>query len=114
MRSFSVGATVLVLSAAALVACGKSGSSSSPGTAGSSTSPGTAAKCSTAKGDELVVLQDDKHLQTVDNVIPAIYRPSSTPALVAALDKVSSALDTPKLVGLNRQVDVERKTAANV
>jgi len=102
MRSLALGASVLVLSAAALVACGKEGSS------------GQAAKCQTAKGDDLVVLQDDKHLQTVDNVIPAIYKPLSTPPLVQALDKVSTALDTNKLIGLNRQVDVERKTAVNV
>ncbi|HSV67789.1 MAG TPA: glycine betaine ABC transporter substrate-binding protein [Mycobacteriales bacterium] len=102
MRSLAVGVSVLVVSGAALVACGSEGSS------------GTAKKCAAAKGEELVVLADDKKLQTVDNIIPAVYRPAATPALVAALDKVSAALDTPKLIRLNRQVDVERKTAANV
>jgi osmoprotectant transport system substrate-binding protein len=109
MRSFTLGASVLVLSAAALVGCGESGSST-----GTPSGSGSAAKCQTATSDALVVLQDDKHLQTVDNVIPAIYQPASTPALVAALDKVDSALDTSKLIDLNRQVDVERKTAVNV
>src|SRR5215470_14798265 len=110
MRSFSLGASVLVLSAA-LVGCGESGSS---GSSGSTTSPGSAAKCQTVKGDELVVLQDDKSLQTVDNIIPAVYQKASTPALIAAVDKVGGALDTPTLIGLNEQVDVERKTPANV
>jgi osmoprotectant transport system substrate-binding protein len=104
MRSLALGASVLVLSAAALVACGKEGSSG----------PSSATGCQTAKGDDLVVLTDDKHLQTVDNIIPAIYKPASTPALIAALDKVGAALDTNKLIGLNKQVDVERKTAVNV
>lgn len=106
MRSFVLGASVLVLSAAALVACGKEGSSSG-GQA--------AAKCATAKGDDLVVLKDDKQLQQADNVIPAIYKPAATPALIAALDKVSAALDSDgKLIALNKQVDVDRKTAVNV
>jgi osmoprotectant transport system substrate-binding protein len=103
MRSFVLGATVLVLSAAGLVACGKEGSS------------GQAAKCQTAKGEDLVVLTDDKQLQTADNVVPAIYKPVATPALIAALDKVDAALDSNgKLVALNKQVDVDRKTAVNV
>jgi osmoprotectant transport system substrate-binding protein len=112
MRSLVLGASVLVLSAAALVACGKEGSSGSSGPSGSSSQ---AAKCQTAKGDELVVLKDDKQLQTADNVIPAVYKPVATPPLIAALDKVQGALDsTDKLVSLNKQVDVDRKTAENV
>jgi osmoprotectant transport system substrate-binding protein len=111
MRSFTLGASVLVLSAAALVGCGTSGSS---GSSGSSASSGSAAKCQTAKDDKLVVLEDDKHLQTVDNIIPAIYQKVITPALAAAVDKVGAALDTDKLIALNKQVDVERKTPANV
>jgi osmoprotectant transport system substrate-binding protein len=58
------------------------------------------------------VLTDDKHLQTVDNVIPAINAKVSSPQLVAALDKVSAALDTPKLIELNKQMDVDRKSPA--
>lgn len=85
-----------------LVGCGKSGSS------------GQAAACQPAKGDQLVVLTDDKHLQTVDNIIPAIYRPAATPVLIRAVDKVSGALTTSKLIALNKQVDLERKTATTV
>jgi osmoprotectant transport system substrate-binding protein len=36
---------------------------------------------------------------------------ASSPELVAALDKVSAALDTPKLIALNKAVDVDRKTS---
>jgi osmoprotectant transport system substrate-binding protein len=109
MRSFTLGVSVLVLSAAALVGCG--GSNSTPEPSGTS---GTAAKCQTAKDDKLVVLQDDKHLQTVDNIIPAVYQKAYTPALAAAVDKVGGALDTDKLIELNKQVDIDRKTPANV
>ncbi|HSR26791.1 MAG TPA: glycine betaine ABC transporter substrate-binding protein, partial [Candidatus Eisenbacteria bacterium] len=60
------------------------------------------------------VLADDKKLQTVDNVIPAINAKAYTPALATALDKVSAALTTDKLIALNRQTDLERKTSPNV
>ncbi len=63
---------------------------------------------------DLVVLEDDKKLQTVDNVIPAINDKAATPPLVSALDKVSENLTTEELVGLNRQVVKERKSAASV
>ena len=101
MRSLTVG-TALIALAGALVACGESGSSSSQ----------QGAKCPAATGEQLVVLQDDKHLQTVDNVIPAINKNAATAALTQALDKVGAALTTDKLVALNRQVDVERQTPA--
>jgi osmoprotectant transport system substrate-binding protein len=109
MRSFTLGASVLALSAAALVGCGGSNSTSSE-----PSGTGSSARCQTAKDDKLVVLQDDKHLQTVDNIIAAVYQKAYTPALVAAVDKVANALDTDKLTDLNKQVDVERKTPANV
>jgi osmoprotectant transport system substrate-binding protein len=117
MRSLALGTGVLVLSAAALVACGQEGSSNGGNggsTNGGSNSGQTSAGCTPAKGDELVVLQDDKKLQTVDNIIPAIYKPSSTAPLVQALDKVGAALDTDKLINLNKQVDVQRMTATKV
>lgn len=119
MRSLALGTGVLVLSAAALVACGQAGSSGG-GNGGSSSgnNGGTSAaggSCAPAKGDVLVVLTDDKHLQTVDNVIPAVYKPMATQPLLDALNKVSAALDTTdKLRTLNTQVDVQRMTATKV
>jgi len=62
------------------------------------------------KDTNLVVLDDDKKLQTSDNVIPAINEKFNNPALIAALDKVSDSLDTDKLIALNKAVDVDRKT----
>jgi osmoprotectant transport system substrate-binding protein len=58
-----------------------------------------------------VVLEDDKGLQAADNVVPAIYDEAATPELIAALDAVSAALDTPKLINLNRAVNVDRQTS---
>lgn len=96
-RKIFVIAAVLALAA---TGCGKTGSSKT-----------TAAKgCKAASGTDLVVLTDDKKLQTVDNVIPAINAKKADPTLVGALDKVSAVLTTAKLLKLNQQTDLERKT----
>jgi osmoprotectant transport system substrate-binding protein len=62
-------------------------------------------------GQKLVVLDDDKHLQKTDNIVPAINKKASSPQLIAALDKVSAALDTTKLIALNKAVDIDRKSS---
>jgi osmoprotectant transport system substrate-binding protein len=97
-------ATVAVVS---LTGCGKSGSS------GTAAPPSSAAGagCAPVAGDSLVALTDDKNLQATDNVIPAINKKKSSPELIAALDKASAALDTPKLIALNKAVDVDRKSS---
>ena len=103
----------LLLTASALTAavvlsgCGGAGSS------GTAAPPSSAAGagCAPVAGDTLVVLTDDKKLQNTDNVIPAINKKASSSQLIAALDKVSAALDTPKLIALNKAVDVDRKSS---
>jgi osmoprotectant transport system substrate-binding protein len=102
----TLGLVVAVVAFGGVAACGKAGSS---GTKAPETASG--AGCAPLAGSKLVVLEDDKKLQTVDNVVPAINAKAYTPELVAALDKVSAALDTPKLIALNKAVDVDRKTA---
>ena len=89
-----------------LAACGGSSDSGSV-TSGSSPAGSSA-------GNELVVLADDLHLQTVDNVVPVINAKASTPQLEEALNKAVEGLTTADLVGLNKQADVERKTPAAV
>jgi osmoprotectant transport system substrate-binding protein len=97
---------VLSLATVGLAGCGDKGSS---GTQAPVSVNG--AGCAPAAGDKLVVLDDDKKLQTADNIIPAINAKAADPALVAALDKVSDALTTEKLIQLNKAVDVDRKTS---
>ena len=90
-----------------LTGCGQSGSSGTEAPASSAAGAG----CAPLAGDRLVVLTDDKKLQNSDNILAAINAKKSTPQLVAALDKVSAALDTPKLIELNKAVDIDRKSS---
>jgi osmoprotectant transport system substrate-binding protein len=102
MTASTFTAAVLVLAG-----CGNAGSS------GTSAPPSSAsgAGCAGVAGSSLVVLTDDKHLQNTDNVVPAINKKASSDDLIAALNKVSSALDTTKLIELNKAVDIDRKSS---
>jgi osmoprotectant transport system substrate-binding protein len=98
-----------------LTGCGESGSSGTKPKAEPSKSVDSATTtCEPVAGDQLVALDDDKALQTVDNVIPAVHAQIATPDFLAVLDKVSAALTTEKLIGLNKKTDVERMTPAKV
>ncbi|ROS77026.1 glycine betaine ABC transporter substrate-binding protein [Cellulomonas sp. PhB143] len=117
LRSVAAAAALVAL----LAACGQSGSS---GTGGSTSAASGAASddgsapptCEPVPGDQLVVLDDDKHLQTVDNIVPAVNAAAAEgdDALLSLLSSVSEALDTDKLIALNKAVDVDRKTSADV
>jgi osmoprotectant transport system substrate-binding protein len=104
--SLSIAGLALVTALAA--ACGEPGQSGTeepdPGGAGQG--------CAPVAGDQLVVLEDDKGLQTADNIVPAVNEQAATPELIAALDAVSEALDTPKLIALNKAVTIDRQTSA--
>ncbi|MET8909322.1 glycine betaine ABC transporter substrate-binding protein [Micromonospora sp. NPDC004551] len=102
----AVGALGVLAAATLLTGCGDAGSSGTDAPQQGASGAG----CAPVAGDKLVVLTDDKKLQNTDNVIPAVNAKAATPQLVAALDKVSAKLDTPKLIELNRAVDVDRKT----
>lgn len=98
-----------------LVACGESGSSGTTPKAPTSKSSGAAqTTCEPVAGEQLVVLEDDKQLQTVDNVIPAVNAKVATPDFLSVLDQVSAVLTTEKLVNLNKKTDIDRMTPANV
>jgi osmoprotectant transport system substrate-binding protein len=103
------------MAVALTAACGESGSSGkSGGDSGSTAASGNA--CAPIPGDKLVALQDDKHLQNADNVIPAVNTKTADaqPALMPALNAVSAALTTDDLVTMNAAVDLDRKTATDV
>ena len=62
----------------------------------------------------LVVLNDDKHLQTVDNIVPVIRTNKATPAVTAALNAVSAKLTTDALVQLNQMVSIDKADPSQV
>ena len=59
----------------------------------------------------LVVLQDDKHLENADNVVPIIRTKVATDEVKSILNKVSSNLTTAQLVTLNGQVELQHQDA---
>ncbi len=56
----------------------------------------------------LVVLDDDKKLQTVDNLVPAIRNDVVDDTIRKDLNKVSADLNTADLVQLNKRADVDK------
>jgi len=64
--------------------------------------------------NDLVVLEDDKDLQTAENVLPALYTPAVTDTITTALDSVSAALTTDELQQLNQQVEIDRRSPEKV
>jgi len=56
-----------------------------------------------------VILDDDKHLQSVDNVIPVVRKDVLNDKIRAVLDRVSAALTTSDLSGLNKRADVDKQ-----
>ena len=63
---------------------------------------------------DLVVLEDDKALQTVDNLVPALSEAAATPQIIAALNLLAATLTTGDLIELNRQVDIDRRDPQQV
>ncbi|MFB7101058.1 ABC transporter substrate-binding protein [Streptomyces hydrogenans] len=63
----------------------------------------------------LVFLEDDKHLQNADNVLPVVNaKEAGAPEVTAALDKITKVLTTADLAELNRKVDAERAKPEDV
>ena len=56
----------------------------------------------------LVVLEDDKKLQTVDNLIPAIRKDVVDDGIRRVLNRVSAELTTEDLIQLNKRADVDK------
>ena len=95
-------------SAFVLAACGEKGSS---GTQAPPSATAGSAGCAPMASEQLVLLADDKQLQSSDNIVAAVNSKASNPALLAAVDKVAAALDQPKLLALNKAVEIDRKTS---
>ena len=62
----------------------------------------------------LVVLEDDKKLQTVDNIVPAIRKEVAGGEVTEVLNRISSELNTPDLTLLNKRVEIDKEDPAVV
>jgi osmoprotectant transport system substrate-binding protein len=63
----------------------------------------------------LVIIEDDKHLQLADNLVPVVGKDFKDDAdLAAALNALADKLTTEDLANLNKKVDGERLKAADV
>jgi osmoprotectant transport system substrate-binding protein len=102
----------LAAAVALTAACGESGSSGTGGGEDGGSASGSA--CAPVEGDQLVLLEDDQQLQTVDNIIPAVAAPANSPQLLEALNAVSAVLTTEDLTDLIAGVDLERQSAVDV
>jgi osmoprotectant transport system substrate-binding protein len=104
--------TAALSAALALTACGSNDPDEVVGPVESGAA--TQAPQSAGSPDDLVVLEDDKGLQTVDNIVPVVQTEAATEPLQQALDAVSESLTTEDLIALNRAADVERQSAQSV
>lgn len=59
----------------------------------------------------LVVLEDDKHLENADNVVPIIRTKVASDEVKAVLNKVDANLTTAQLIVLNGQVELNHQDA---
>jgi osmoprotectant transport system substrate-binding protein len=59
----------------------------------------------------LVVLQDDKHLENADNVVPIVRQSVATAEMTAVLNKVSAGVTTADLITMNGQVELLHQDA---
>jgi osmoprotectant transport system substrate-binding protein len=61
-----------------------------------------------------VQLQDDKHLQNADNVVPIGRASLFTPEVTSLLNKVSAKLTTDALIQMNKSSDVDKEDPGQI
>jgi osmoprotectant transport system substrate-binding protein len=59
----------------------------------------------------LVVLQDDKHLEAADNVVPIVRQSVATDEVKKVLNAISAKLTTSDLIQLNAEVSIQKMDA---
>ena len=64
--------------------------------------------------NNLVVLQDDKHLQQADNIVPLIRSTVANSEVTALLNSIDAKLNTPDLTAMNKSADVDKQDPADV
>ena len=64
--------------------------------------------------NNFVVLQDDKHLEAADNVVPLIRTAVANSEVTALLNSIDSKLNTPDLTAMNKSADVDKQDPTDV
>ena len=64
--------------------------------------------------NNLVVLQDDKHLQQADNIVPLIRSAVNNAEVTSLLNSIDAKLNTPDLTAMNKSADVDKQDPADV
>jgi len=64
--------------------------------------------------NNFVVLQDDKHLEAADNVVPLIRTAVANSEVTALLNSIDAKLNTPDLTALNKSADVDKVDPTDV
>ena len=64
--------------------------------------------------NDLVVLQDDKHLQQADNVVPLIRTAVANSEVISLLNSIDAKLNTPDLTAMNKSADVDKQDPTDI
>jgi osmoprotectant transport system substrate-binding protein len=64
--------------------------------------------------NNLVVLDDDKHLQQADNVVPLIRTDVLNSEITTLLNSIDAKLNTPDLTAMNKSADVDKLDPADI
>jgi osmoprotectant transport system substrate-binding protein len=64
--------------------------------------------------NNFVVLEDDKHLQQADNIVPLIRTAVANSEVVSLLNSIDAKLNTPDLTALNKSADVDKQDPADL
>lgn len=64
--------------------------------------------------NNFVVLQDDKHLQQADNVVPLIRSAVANTEVTSLLNSIDAKLNTPDLTAMNKSADVDKNDPTDI
>ena len=64
--------------------------------------------------NNLVVLEDDKHLQQADNIVPLIRTAVANGEVTALLNSIDAKLNTPDLTAMNKSADIDKLDPADL
>lgn len=64
--------------------------------------------------NDFVMLEDDKNLQTAENITPVVREDALDPTVEEALNAVSASLDTQTMTELNGRVELDKEDPADV